>query len=84
MTAIIANKPGSPAAVGGVVGGLLGIGLIVALIAFLVLRSKQGSRSQNPDSTLQSPNKEISLDTAAPLGHPSKTNVKLIPSLSSS
>jgi len=44
----------SPAVIGGVVlGGLVGLGLIAALVTFLVLRSKQKSRSQKPDTSFQ-------------------------------
>jgi len=71
-SSVAANKPGSPAAVGGVIGGLLGVGLLAALIAFLVLRSKHKSQPE-------SPNKEIGLGTAAPFNHSDKINVKLIP-----
>ena len=64
------SKAPSPGIIGGIViGGLVGLGLIAALITFLVLRSKQKSRSQRPDTASfeKSPDMVISPDTATSL-----------------
>jgi hypothetical protein len=55
-----------PAIVGGVIGGVVGLGLIGALIAFLVFRSKQ-SKTQAYSSYQQSPNMAYTPNTTGPL-----------------
>lgn len=66
----------TPAVIGGVVvGGLIGFGLIVVLITFLVLRSKQ---KPHYDSNLQrGPNEGFisSITVPLPPGSPEKTDV---------
>lgn len=76
--AVIATTPAySPSMIGGVVvGGLVGVGLIAALIIFLVLRSKQKSRSQNYNSSFQqSPDMVVTPDTATSLIHSGMVHV---------
>ena len=69
-TTAVAKTSVSPGAVGGVVvGGLVVVGLIASLITFLVLRSKQKSRSQNYDSFRHSPNMGISPGTTGALNY---------------
>ena len=63
----------TPAIIGGaVVGGVIGLGLVVALITFIVLRSKRKSRENN-DSNLQRSAHEGFIDTTTvplPSGSP--------------
>jgi len=57
-----------PAIVGGVVGGVVVLGLIGALIAYFVLRSRQKPKSQAYDSSYQeSPNMAFTPNTTASL-----------------
>ncbi len=42
-----ATTNNTPAIIGGVVGGVVGLGLIAALIIFLMLRSKQKTQKYN-------------------------------------
>jgi len=47
-----ATTNNTPAIIGGVVGGVVALGLIAALIIFLMLRSKQKTQKYNSSSQL--------------------------------
>ena len=62
------NTNNTPAIIGGVVGGVAVLGLLAALILFLVLRSRQKSRYQIYSSNLlQSPNMAFTPNTTTSL-----------------
>ena len=56
--------------VGGVIGGgFVGVGLVTALIIFLILRSKRKSRSQHDNTGFQQSPMAFSQDTEGSLIH---------------
>ena len=63
----------TPAIVGGVVGGLVALGLIAALIIFLVLRSKQ--KTQKYNSSFQLTNPSVIHSMSPPPGSPGRIYV---------
>src|SRR5260221_12595895 len=63
----------TPAIVGGVVGGLVALGLIAALIIFLMLRSKQ--KTQKYNSSFQLTNPSIIHSMSPPPGSPGRIYV---------
>ena len=63
----------TPAIVGGVVGGVVAIGLIAALIIFLMLRSRQ--KTQKYNSSFQLTNPSIIHTASPPPGSPGRIYV---------
>jgi len=63
----------TPAIIGGVVGGVVAIGLIAALIIFLMLRSRQ--KTQKYNSSFQLTNPSIIHTASPPPGSPGRTYV---------
>ena len=71
----------TPAIVGGVVGGIIGLGVVAALIGFLVLRRKKKRTYNNHGLNFQrSPNKGFISNTTIPSTlPPGSPDVKLMP-----